>query len=174
MRKILVPVDLSEMSLAVITQASCFGQSPVSTLWLLHVVPPTNPSPPFNLDRKLWRTEIAKGLHEQRRQLRELAEQLRREHIRVFTRFIAGTVSTVILAEARRLHADLIIMGSHGHGNVYHALLGGVGQRVMRKASCPVMLVFPEKNRFDWRLLWQGSGSASRARAAKTPPEPRV
>ena len=155
MRDILVPIDLSEISSAVVERASCFGQSLASNLWLLHVVPPPNDSTPFNLDRKLWRREVAKGLRDRRRQLHELAEQLRRERYHVFTRFIAGTVSTVILTEAKKIHADLIIMGSHGHGNVYHALFGGVGQKVMRKASCPVMLVSPDKIKSDWHLVQQ-------------------
>ena len=157
MRNLLVPVDLSEISPAVVEGASCFGRSLASNLWLLHVVPSPSHSPPFNLDRKLWRRELAKGLRDHRQQLHELAEQLRLEHYHVFTRFIAGTVSTVILAEAERLHADLIVMGSHGHGNIYHALFGGVGQKVMRKASCPVMLVSPEKRKSDWHLVWQDS-----------------
>lgn len=155
MRNLLVPIDLSEISPAVVKGASCFGQSLASNLWLLHVVPPTNHSTPFNLDRSLWRREVAKGLRHRRRQLHELAGQLRHEHFHVFTRFIAGTVSTVILDEARRMHADLIIMGSHGHGNIYHALFGGVGQKVMRKASCPVMLVSPEKIKSHWHHLRQ-------------------
>lgn len=153
MRNLLVPIDLSEISPAVLEGASCFGKSLASNLWLLHVVPPTNHATPFNLDRNLWRREVARGLRHRRRQLYEFAEQLRREHYHVFTRFVAGTVSTVILAEARRMHADLIVMGSHGHGNVYHALFGGVGQKVMRKAACPVMLVSPEKIKSDWHLL---------------------
>jgi len=155
MRNLLVPVDLSEISQPVVERASCFGRSLASNLWLLHVVPPTNHSIPFNLDRSLWRREVAKGLRQRRRQLYELAQQMRRERYHVFTRFVAGTVSTVILAEAGRMHADLIVMGSHGHGNVYHALFGGVGQKVMRKASCPVMLVSPERNRSEWHLSRQ-------------------
>ena len=156
---ILAPIDLSEVSVAVMERASCFGQSLASNLWLLHVVPPPNHSPPFNLNHNLWRREVAKGLRARRRQLHELAEQLRREHNHVFTRLIAGTVNTVILAEAERIHADLIIMGSHGHGNVYHTLFGGVGQRVMRKASCPVMLVPPETSKSDWHQVRQGDGA---------------
>jgi len=158
MRNLLVPVDLSEISPAVVEGASCFGRSLACNLWLLHVVPPPNHSPPFNLERSLWRRELAKGLRDHRRQLHELAEQLRREHYHVFTRFITGTVSTIILTEAERLHADLIVMGSHGHGNLYHTLFGGVGQKVMRKASCPVMLVSPEKRKSDWHLVRHDSG----------------
>jgi len=159
MRNLLVPVDLSEISIAIVEQASCFGQSLASNLWLLHVVPASNHSTPFNLDRDLWRREVAKGLRDRHRQLHELAERLRREHNHVFARFIAGTISTGILNEANRIHADLIIMGSHGHGNVYHALFGGVGQKVMRKASCPVMLVSPRKNKPDWHLARPGSSA---------------
>jgi nucleotide-binding universal stress UspA family protein len=159
MKNILAPVDLSEASVAVVERASCFGQSLASNLWLLHVVPPPNHSHPFNLDPNLWRREVAKGLRDRRRQLYELAEQLRRERNHVFTRLIAGTVNTVILAEAERIHADLIIMGSHGHGNVYHALFGGVGQKVMRKAPCPVMLVSPETSKSVWHQVQQDAGA---------------
>ncbi len=157
MKNLLVPVDLSEITGAVVESASCFGQSLASNLWLLHVVPPPNHSPPFNLERNLWRRELAKGLRDHRRHLHKLAEQLRMQHYHVFTRFVAGTVSTVILTEAERMHADLIVMGSHGHGNIYHALFGGVGQKVVRKASCPVMLVSPEKLKADWHLSRQDS-----------------
>jgi nucleotide-binding universal stress UspA family protein len=72
---------------------------------------------------------------------------------------IPGTVNTTIVAEAERINADLVIMGSHGHGNVYHALFGGVGQSVVRKLSCPVMLVSAPKYGFGW----QQAGQESRA-----------
>jgi nucleotide-binding universal stress UspA family protein len=124
---------------------------------VLEIVPASNHSTPFNIDHNLWRREIARGLRDRRRQLHELVEQLRRERNHIFTRFITGTVNTAILAEAERIHADLIIMGSHEHGNVYHALFGGPGQKVMRKAPCPVMLVSPEKRKYDWHLVRQGS-----------------
>jgi nucleotide-binding universal stress UspA family protein len=43
--------------------------------------------------------------------------------------------------EAERLSADLIVMGTHGHGPVRHALLGSVAERVIREAPCPVLTV---------------------------------
>lgn len=36
---------------------------------------------------------------------------------------------------------DLIIMGTHGRSGVSHALIGSVAERVVRFASCPVMVV---------------------------------
>jgi len=155
MRNLLVSVDLSEMSGAVVERAACIAQSSVSKLWLMHVAPPSKSSVPFNLDRDILRTQVAKQLRLQRHQLRDLADQLRRERIDVVTRFVSGTVSTTILAEAERIRAELIIMGSHGHGNVYHALFGGVGQKVMRRATCPVMLVPPQSATPHWHWMRQ-------------------
>jgi nucleotide-binding universal stress UspA family protein len=145
MRNLLVPVDLSEISIAVVEQASCLAQSLTSSVWLLHVLLRAPDSVPFNLDRAMFRKEVAKELRNRRRQLHELAGQLRENRVHVITRLIPGAVNTTILAEAERINADLVIMGSHGHGNVYHTLFGGVGQNVMRKLSCPVMLVSAPK-----------------------------
>ncbi len=36
---------------------------------------------------------------------------------------------------------DMIVMGTHGRGPVKHLLLGSVAERVVRKASCPVLTV---------------------------------
>jgi len=160
MRNLLVSVDLSEMSGAVVERAACIAQSSVSKLWLMHVAPPSKSSVPFNLDRDILRTQVAKQLRLQRHQLRDLADQLRRERIDVVTRFVSGTVSTTILAEAERIRAELIIMGSHGHGNVYHALFGGVGQKVMRKATCPVMLVPPQSTKPHWHWMRREPGES--------------
>ena len=155
MRNLLVPVDLSEISAAVVDQAACFAQSSPVHLWLLHVIPPAQGAVPFNVDRTLLRKEAADELRDRRHRLQEYAESLHRDHIQVTTRFIQGPVNTTILAEARRVNADLIIMGSHGHGNIYHALFGGASQKVSRKAPCPVMLIPRTNNGHDWRVLKQ-------------------
>lgn len=46
-----------------------------------------------------------------------------------------------ILAEAQRLAADVIVMGTHGRGALEHALLGSVTEKVLRKARRPVFVV---------------------------------
>ena len=45
----------------------------------------------------------------------------------------------------RELEADLIIIGSHGYGALFSALLGSVSSGVVRKASCPVLVVPVQK-----------------------------
>jgi nucleotide-binding universal stress UspA family protein len=162
-KNILVPLDLSEISGAVVEQARCFAQSQGSRVRLLHVTPPAQDSVPFNVDRDILRREATRRLCQQRLQIRQFAEQLRREHADVSTRVLRGTVSTSILEEARRINADLIILGSHCHGTIYHALFGGVGPKVMRKAACPVMLVRCPEARSLWHIARRDQNASQQA-----------
>jgi nucleotide-binding universal stress UspA family protein len=54
---------------------------------------------------------------------------------------IEGKAPDVVLGEAKRLGADLIVMGSHGHSTVGEMVLGSVAHRVAQKATVPVLLV---------------------------------
>src|SRR5687768_1129144 len=58
-----------------------------------------------------------------------------------------GEVDLEIVALAKELGADLIVMGSRGLGGVRRALMGSVSDSVVRHAHCPVLVVRPEKNR---------------------------
>ncbi len=44
------------------------------------------------------------------------------------------------LAKAAR-DAELLVVGSHGHGRLRHAVLGSVGDECVRAANCPVVIV---------------------------------
>jgi nucleotide-binding universal stress UspA family protein len=37
--------------------------------------------------------------------------------------------------------ADLLVLGSHGHGRLFHAVLGSVAEACVRKAACPVVVI---------------------------------
>ena len=54
---------------------------------------------------------------------------------------IQGHPSTVILEEVKNENIDLIVMGSHGYGPIAQVVLGSVSQRVLRKSTCPVLIV---------------------------------
>lgn len=52
-----------------------------------------------------------------------------------------GNPVVQILEAADRIHADLIVMGSHGKGMIKYAFLGSVAEKVLRKAHRPVLVV---------------------------------
>jgi nucleotide-binding universal stress UspA family protein len=54
-----------------------------------------------------------------------------------------GLPTRAILDRAATLPADLIVMGTHGAGGFEHMLLGSVTEKVLRRATCPVLTVPP-------------------------------
>jgi nucleotide-binding universal stress UspA family protein len=50
-----------------------------------------------------------------------------------------GQAAPVILEQAKRLNADLIVMGTHGHRGLRHLILGSVAEQVIRTAFIPVL-----------------------------------
>ncbi|HET6949916.1 MAG TPA: universal stress protein [Acidimicrobiales bacterium] len=50
-----------------------------------------------------------------------------------------GHAANELIAASR--HADLVVVGSHGHGGVTGTLLGSISQRVVMHAECPVVVV---------------------------------
>ncbi|MEO6773672.1 MAG: universal stress protein [Kofleriaceae bacterium] len=56
-----------------------------------------------------------------------------------------GDPRTLIETVARKLGADLIVMGTHGRRGLRRLLLGSVAEAVVRSAPCPVLLVRAEE-----------------------------
>jgi nucleotide-binding universal stress UspA family protein len=56
---------------------------------------------------------------------------------------IQGTPASVLVEESR--DADLLVVGSRGHGGFVGLLLGSVGQQCAHHAECPVVIVHAER-----------------------------
>jgi nucleotide-binding universal stress UspA family protein len=52
-----------------------------------------------------------------------------------------GSVVERIRETAERIHADLIILGSHGHGRIFHTMFGSVRESLLAASPCPVMVI---------------------------------
>jgi len=75
------------------------------------------------------------------RQLTERAERARAAGIACETKIIDGGAVNEITRRGRAIDADLIVVGTHGRTGLAHALMGSVAERVVRRASCPVLTV---------------------------------
>ncbi len=60
-----------------------------------------------------------------------------------------GRVVTAIIRCAVEQQADVIVMGTHGHSDLAHVLLGSVAEQVVRTAPCPVVTVRPDAFTFE-------------------------
>jgi nucleotide-binding universal stress UspA family protein len=59
-------------------------------------------------------------------------------------RALWGEPGPTIIATARELHADLVIMATHGHHEIRHVLMGSVTEDVVREGVAAVLLVRPQ------------------------------
>ncbi len=63
--------------------------------------------------------------------------------IPVETEVSPGVPYREICAAVERLNVDLIVLPTHGHSGLGHALFGSVAAKVVRRASCPVLTIRP-------------------------------
>ncbi|MCG8589180.1 MAG: universal stress protein [Proteobacteria bacterium] len=140
-RRILVPVDFSRQSDAVLKWAADLASEHRSVVILLHTLQLPIEFQQLEgayLPPDFWsdaRREAATTLH-------ELAEGLRSRHqLQVEELVREGETATVIEEEAARQHADLIVIGSRGLRGLRHLLLGSTAERVVNRAPCPVLTV---------------------------------
>ena len=61
---------------------------------------------------------------------------------------LEGPAAENILEKAEEISADLIVIGAHRHGRLYHFLFGDTGNEIMRHAPCPVLTVREKEHDF--------------------------
>lgn len=66
---------------------------------------------------------------------------LARHKLACKTKWVVGHAAEEICALATKEKAELIVMGTHGHGAIGRAVLGSVAQRVLAHSNVPVLLV---------------------------------
>jgi nucleotide-binding universal stress UspA family protein len=57
-----------------------------------------------------------------------------------------GKPADEIVAHARHVSAELIVVGTHGRTGIRKALLGSVAEQVLQHAHCPVLVVPPPRD----------------------------
>jgi nucleotide-binding universal stress UspA family protein len=63
------------------------------------------------------------------------------EGVTVTSTVLTGTPARAVVDEAERWEADLVVVGSHGHGVLKRFLLGSVSHAIAMHAHCSVELV---------------------------------
>jgi nucleotide-binding universal stress UspA family protein len=142
-RRILVTTDFSEGTADALSYAFSVAEENESRITLLHVLSDVA----AGLKEK-YVNPLIKGVH---KQLDELVPAEARTWCDVTTRVESGIPYQVILKTVEDDKADLLVMNIHGKGMLDRALLGSNAERVVRAASCPVMLIPPLKRRFKRR-----------------------
>jgi nucleotide-binding universal stress UspA family protein len=143
-REILCPTDFSDASRHALEHAVVLAKwygSRITALHVLHV--PVFPEPPI-LGVGFAETNPTVSNHQEREEaLRAWLEPAHQAGVKTEVRVDEGNTTNRILEHARTRPADLIVMGTHGLTGFERFMLGSVAEKVLRKATCPVMTVPP-------------------------------
>ncbi len=140
---ILVPTDLSPDAGAALVKARDLARALGSRIVILHA---------YRVDLPLATPELGGGFvlpdrfYEELRasatsQVEALAAAIVKEGVKAEGIAVEDRPAQAIVAAAKRLPADLIVMGTRGLTGLKHVMLGSVADRVIRTASCPVLTV---------------------------------
>jgi len=134
---VLVAVDLSPISAAVVQSAVSVAGARAIAFHLVHVLQPQPPD--------LVTTEhFSKVVEQTKTQLDALTHTLPDTVLQVVVHIRAGEAQSQIAQCASEIGADLIVVGTHGHKGIDRLLLGSVANALVRSAPCPVLTYRPK------------------------------
>lgn len=154
--KILLAVDGSECSANAVKEVATRPWPDGTGLRILSVtgIPIPYPIPDPFLVLEAVRVNLMRDEHER---LETFVEEMKgsiqsselEKDLKIDTHVIEGSPKEVIVDEAQKWDADLIVVGSHGYGNVEKFVLGSVSQAVAAHAPCSVEIVRFKKSGKD-------------------------
>lgn len=148
--QILVPLDGSAFSEAVLPHAAALARLTSSSLTLLRAIPApvgitpvlVGATPPLGTTWDIWDEELV----EARAGLDDLARDLRLEGLSVATKIVDELPANAIVRYADdNPDVALIAMATHGRSGLSRLVLGSVAEKVLHAVSKPLLLVRPPK-----------------------------
>lgn len=135
--KVLLAIDSSALSEAVVSEVERRPWPPGSVVCVLTVIDLMALTSAIGYLEPFIKSEndAAKTLVE------AVAERLSRRDLQTTTIAVEGYPGAGIVEEAEKWGADLIFVGSHGHGGFVRFLLGSIAKAVVQNASCSVEIV---------------------------------
>jgi nucleotide-binding universal stress UspA family protein len=144
-RHLLVPTDFSEPGTAALRLAVRLAQMGDTRITLFHVgsLPQaaTFDFPTYGVPMPESLIQLQRELMAERgKALDRLAREEIPEAVKWDQKLAEGYPPEEILNEVRMGSYDLLVMGTHGHTGIKHALLGSVTERVLRQSPVPVLV----------------------------------
>lgn len=138
MKKILVPYDGSEYSVRALAWAIAHRDSNDDEIHVAYVVAEPQAWQTHGLEVQAVEAQLR--LHA-KSVLTPAREQLEKAQAKYHSHDLIGDIPLKIIELAKKLPADQIVMGTHGHGSVLDIVLGSVAKKILHLAEVPVTLI---------------------------------
>jgi nucleotide-binding universal stress UspA family protein len=144
MGELLVCVDLSETTDRVMAVATRLATATGLTARVVHIAAAEAELAGYDKEAFEANTPDARAgqLRDEHGTLAELTERLRAAGATVAEPvLVMGHTADEIVRLAGEDDAELILVGSHGHGGLHHLLVGSTTEDLLRRATVPVVVV---------------------------------
>jgi len=129
--RILVPLDGSPVAERAIPAVACIARAFGGSVIMLSVVTPPVSSGKFSSPEAYPKVGTDEELAEATEYLKTLAQSEQLGGITTQVHALVGGAAQTIIAAASSLHADLIVLCSHGYTGFQHWRLGSVAEKVV-------------------------------------------
>ena len=142
-KSILVPTDFSEFSDNALQTAKDIAKQYNAKIYLLHVISTVRPcGVDYCIDEQTIDTLEKKGIEfSQDMMQKQIVKVVHPENVEIEPYVASGQAHEEILKQQRSRNIDLIVIASHGKTGILAHLLGSVAEKVVRGATCPVVLL---------------------------------
>jgi nucleotide-binding universal stress UspA family protein len=141
MQSILVPLDFSTLTEAVLEMAKLLATTFDGEIHLIHVLRVDPSLTGYLPGPSLVEEPVPVHCGRAFALLQEQVHLLREAGYRCSASLYEGEIVEAILLKARDMEADLIIVGARNKGTLQRFILGSVSNGVLKRALCPVMVV---------------------------------
>lgn len=139
MKTILVPIDFSDATDCVVDTAAAVAAAFGSRVILVHVAEPEPQFVGYDPGPMSVRVSVARDIHADQQRLEAVKKKFGAADVLALQ--VQGSTPEEVLRIAKEQGASLIVIGSHGHGALYHLLVGSVTTGILKGAPCPVLIV---------------------------------
>ena len=144
MKTLLAAIDLSPITPRVLEGAGDLASSLGAKLIILHVAEPAAAYVPVGAAMDVITAPVPvepPDMNALKERLEQLASLLRAKGITVETSASVALPAEEILEQAEKSNASMIVLGSNGHGALYHLFSGSVVTSVLHKSKIPVTVI---------------------------------
>ena len=139
--RILIPTDFSESSRYALKYAVDLNAVFGARLFLLHILQDFTEFSEYNLSPSILPQLYLEFEENAAKRLEEMVNTLVPSEMHCDTYILHGVPFFEIIQFAQREKADLIVIGSRGRTGIKQVLFGHTAEKVVKKASCPVLTV---------------------------------
>ena len=141
-KNVIVAIDQEERTHFLVDRATDFCELVGAKLWVLHVADPEPDFVGYDAGPEYIRLDAALEYRVGDRWVQSIANRIKDRNVEAEALLVPGYVAKVILREADRINADMIVCGSHRRGFFFSTFMDNTAVTLSKKSERPLM-IFP-------------------------------